>query len=241
MRVLEIGTGTGWNTALLAHRLGGNNVTSMEIDPAISTHARSALEAAGFGTVTMITGDGTLGHLDRAPYDRVLSTAAVYWVPYTWIAQTCPGGLVVTPWATDYHNGHLLALIVHSDGTATGRIVGQTAFMTVRNQRVPPVRISDIVTEDSEAQASERTSNRHPRWYVADYDTRTAIGVQVDHCRMRYTSPSPDDADGILWFLDPWSGSWAAIHHRPSRPGPFRVRQYGSRRLFDEVSTAYQK
>lgn len=43
----------------------------------------------------------TLGYLGRAPYDRVLSTACVYQVPSPWIAQTWPGRLVVTPWATE--------------------------------------------------------------------------------------------------------------------------------------------
>ncbi|MGH3719579.1 MAG: methyltransferase domain-containing protein [Pseudonocardiaceae bacterium] len=240
MSVLEIGTGTGWNTALLAHRLGGEHVTSIEIDPQISAHAQRALADAGYGAVTVLTGDGALGHPRRAPYDRVLSTACVYQVPYPWIAQTRAGGLVLTPWGTEYHNGHLLAVTVAGDGTATGGIVGTTAFMTVRDQRIPWIPISDIVTEDSEARAGEKLSKRHPRYYVADYDARTAIGVQVPRCIPRYTPPDAEDPDGILWLLDHWSHSWAAIHHQPDQPGPYRVRQYGPRRLFDEVSAAYR-
>jgi protein-L-isoaspartate(D-aspartate) O-methyltransferase len=241
MSVLEVGTGTGWNTALLAHRLGGEHVTSVEIDPHISAHARKALTDAGYGAVTVRTGDGTLGDPRRAPYDRVLSTACVYRVPYPWIAHTRPGGLIITPWATEYHNGHLLALTVAGDGTATGRIVGTTAFMTVRDQRIPWIPIRDIVTDDSETRAEEKLSKRHPRYYVASYDAKTAIGVQVPRCVARYTPPEAEDPDGILWFLDQWSGSWAAVHHQPHRPGPYRVRQYGPRRLFDEVSIAYRR
>jgi len=82
MRVLEIGTGTGWNAALLAYRLGPGNVTSVEIDPVISAHAREALAAAGYGAVRVVTGDGTRGHQPGAPFDRVLFTACVYQVPY---------------------------------------------------------------------------------------------------------------------------------------------------------------
>ena len=240
MSVLEIGTGTGWNTALLAHRLGGEHVTSVEIDPHISAHAQQALAEAGYGAVTVLTGDGALGHPRRAPYDRVISTACVYQVPYPWIAQTRAGGLVLTQWGTEYYNGHLLALTVAGDGTATGGIVGKTAFMTVRDQRIPWIPISAIVTDDSEARAEEKLSKRHPRHYVAGYDPRTAIGVQVPRCIPRYTPPEAEDPDGILWLLDQWSHSWAAIHHQPDQPGPYRVRQYGPRRLFDEVSTAYR-
>jgi len=240
MNVLEIGTGTGWNTALLAHRLGPENVTSVEIDPVISTQARQALADAGYGTAVVITGDGARGYPGRAPYDRVLSTACVYRVPYPWIAQTRPGGLVVTPWGTEYCNDHLLELTVVGDGTAVGRIVGTTSFMAIREQRVPRIRIGDVVTDDSEQHTDESLSKRHPRWYVADYDARTAIGIRVPRCKFRYTARTDNEPDGILWFLDQWSGSWAAVHHRPGQPGPYRVRQFGPRRLFDEVSAAYR-
>ncbi|MBO0877489.1 MAG: methyltransferase domain-containing protein [Pseudonocardia sp.] len=240
MRVLEIGTGTGWNTALLAHRLGARNVVSTEIDPEISVRARNSLAKAGYDAATVVTGDGTFGHPARAPYERVLSTAAVFQVPYAWIGQTRPGGLVVTPWATEYYNGHLLALSVRSDGGALGRIVGKTAFMAVRDQRIRRIRISDVVTDEGEELAERHYSRRHPRWYVADYDTRTAIGIQVPRCRYRYTPADDEHTDGILWFLDQWSGSWAAVHHRPGEDGPYLVRQYGPRQLFDEISAAYQ-
>jgi protein-L-isoaspartate(D-aspartate) O-methyltransferase len=240
MSVLEIGTGTGWNTALLAHRLGCEHVTSIEIDPHISAHAQKALTDAGYGAVTVLTGDGALGHPQRALYDRVISTVCVYQLPYPWIAQTRAGGLIVTPWGTEYYNGHLLALTVTGDGSATGRIVGETAFMTLRGQRIPWIPISDIVTEDSQARAENKLSKRHPRYYIAGYDARTAIGVQVPRCTPRYTSPDTEDPEGILWLLDQWSNSWAAIHYQPDQPGPYRVRQYGPRRLFDEVSAAYR-
>ncbi|WP_414710992.1 methyltransferase domain-containing protein [Pseudonocardia sp.] len=71
-RVLEIGTGTGWHAALLAHLIGPENVTSIEVDPCVADRARAAL--ARHGKVTVITGDGAAGHPDRAPYDRVVAT-----------------------------------------------------------------------------------------------------------------------------------------------------------------------
>ena len=64
--VLEIGTGTGYSTALMCHRLGEDDVTTVEVDPGVARRADAALEAAGYSTWT-VTGDGLLGHPYRAP------------------------------------------------------------------------------------------------------------------------------------------------------------------------------
>lgn len=75
MTVCEIGTGTGYNAALLATRLGAGNVITIEIDARLADRARRALHAAGHN-VTVVTGDGALGYPPRAPYDRIIATAA---------------------------------------------------------------------------------------------------------------------------------------------------------------------
>jgi peptide deformylase len=117
-RVFEIGTGAGWNAALLAHRLGADRVTTIEIDAEVATHARKALSDAGFGEVIAVVGNGSWGHLPQAPYDRVIATASCHTVPYAWVEQTRPGGRIVTPWGSQYCNFGLLALTVNDDGTA---------------------------------------------------------------------------------------------------------------------------
>lgn len=66
-RVLEIGTGTGWNAALLAHRLGPERVITIEVDPEVAAQARTALKDSGYGAVTVITGDGAQGYLPGCP------------------------------------------------------------------------------------------------------------------------------------------------------------------------------
>jgi protein-L-isoaspartate(D-aspartate) O-methyltransferase len=96
MRVLEIGTGTGWNAALLAHVVGEQNVTTIEVEGALAERARKALAAAGLSPA-VVTGDGAGGYAPNAPYDRVIATASVRRVPYPWVAQTRPGGVILTP------------------------------------------------------------------------------------------------------------------------------------------------
>lgn len=74
MSVLKIGTGTGYRAALLAHRLGGQNVTSIEINAAVAAPARKALTAAACGDVTVVTGDGAAGYPPRAQGSRSPAT-----------------------------------------------------------------------------------------------------------------------------------------------------------------------
>ena len=234
MRVLEIGTGTGYNAALLAHRLGAPNIVSVEVDPGVAGHARQALAAAGFGAVTVVSADGAEGHVPQAPYDRVISTVAAAEVPYAWVAQTRPGGRVLTPWGTSYYPGGLLALTVHPDSTATGRIVGPASFMRLRAQRIPRYSASRIMRGDDTTTTS--TTDLHP-WYVAgDVHAATAIGLRVPQCESLY-HPESSEA-GTLYLVDQWSGSWATLH--VTTETPYEVRQSGERKLWDEVHSAHR-
>ncbi|HEX5253429.1 MAG TPA: hypothetical protein VFW69_06080 [Mycobacterium sp.] len=82
------------------------------------------------------------------PYDRVLSTVAASRLPWAWVAQTRPGGLVVTPWSTAYKPAGLLSLTVSADGTASGGLINTTiSFMPLRDQRAPRATIAGIVCD----------------------------------------------------------------------------------------------
>jgi len=97
-RVLEIGAGTGYNAALLAYLAGGDGtVVTMDVDDDIVDGARAALSAAGFPDVTVVRGDGALGHPPGAPYDRIIATVGARDVPLAWQEQLAPGGRIVVP------------------------------------------------------------------------------------------------------------------------------------------------
>jgi protein-L-isoaspartate(D-aspartate) O-methyltransferase len=136
-RVLEIGAGTGYNAALLAHRLGdGDLVTTVDLDPEITEAARRHLDAAGYHPV-VVTGDGARGVPERAPYDRIIATCALPAVPRAWLAQCRPGGRVLVPLATG-----LLALTVYGRDRAEGRFLHTPAyFVPLRggDRAEPPV------------------------------------------------------------------------------------------------------
>lgn len=94
-RVLEIGTGSGYQTALLA--LLCDAVFSVERIPVLAQTARAALERAGIRNVTVLVGDGTLGWRPFAPYDAILVSAASPDVPAPLAEQLAPGGRMVIP------------------------------------------------------------------------------------------------------------------------------------------------
>ncbi|MFJ3650730.1 methyltransferase domain-containing protein [Streptomyces murinus] len=79
-KVLEIGTGTGYSTAILCARLGDGNVYSIEYDPHLAAAAADRLHAAGHQP-TLLTGDGLAGHRDGAEYDHIVATCAVRHIP----------------------------------------------------------------------------------------------------------------------------------------------------------------
>jgi protein-L-isoaspartate(D-aspartate) O-methyltransferase len=227
MRVLEIGTGTGWTAALLSDRLGSDAVTTVEVDPMLAGQARSALGRAGFHP-TVITGDGAAGHPPNAPYDRVLATCAVGQVPYAWIEQTRPGGQILTPWGTEYHNGALARLTVGGAGAASGHFDPVIlAFMRLRAQR------GAVCPWDGDGPGTpEMTRTTLSSRQV--YDLIAAPGAFAVGLRMPCCHKVVDEDDLIVRLHDQASGSWARCEVTPGAAS-HPVAQYGPRRLWDEV------
>jgi protein-L-isoaspartate(D-aspartate) O-methyltransferase len=94
-RVLEIGTGSGYQAAVLA--LVAREVISIEILPELGESARSRLRELGYDNVTVRIGDGYAGHPDEAPFDAILVTAAPVEVPPVLLEQLKVGGRMVIP------------------------------------------------------------------------------------------------------------------------------------------------
>lgn len=97
-RVLEIGTGSGYQTAVLS-RLAAE-ITSVERHPALAARAARTLESLGYLNVQVIVGDGSEGHVAGAPYDRILVTAGAPGVPESLKNQLAEGGRLVIPVGT---------------------------------------------------------------------------------------------------------------------------------------------
>ena len=94
-RVLEIGTGLGYQSAVLAKL--AEQIYSIELIEELSTEARKRLRDSGYGNVELRVGDGALGWPENAPFDRIMLTAAPDLIPPMLISQLKPGGRMVLP------------------------------------------------------------------------------------------------------------------------------------------------
>src|SRR5579864_8851896 len=94
-KVLEIGTGSGYVTALLAELTAG--VISIERHESLAESARALLAALGYSNLKVVTGDGTQGFLESAPYDAIVVSAAAAEIPPALIGQLGEGGRMIIP------------------------------------------------------------------------------------------------------------------------------------------------
>jgi protein-L-isoaspartate(D-aspartate) O-methyltransferase len=113
MRVLEIGSGTGYNAAVLS-RITQGSVWTIDIDPEICREAEEHLAEAGIDGVRVIHGDGWAGYGDAAPYDRIVVTANAHDVTPDWFAQLKDGGIIALPWGN--MNAAQRAIAFRKDG-----------------------------------------------------------------------------------------------------------------------------
>ncbi|WP_238412608.1 methyltransferase domain-containing protein [Saccharothrix deserti] len=220
--VLEIGTGTGYNAALLSHVLGDSRVTSIDVDPGVLARAADRLAATGYHP-TCVAGDGEQGYAPRAPYDRILGTCAVSRIPSAWLEQTAPGGLIVT--TLNRVIGAGLVRLTVRDGQGIGRVLLEDGrFMPLRAHRQSWA--DDALRDALTAEPAGSRTTLLPSRAVVDPSsgfeffaglTLSEVATGADPIRLVH----PD-------------GSW--VRHRGAV-----VDQGGPRALWDEAEAAYRQ
>lgn len=134
MRVLEIGTGSGWNAALMAFRVGNDElVHSIDLQADLVDAARRHLHVAGYSEVRLASGDGGFGWEDRAPFDRIIVTVGSPDIPPAWHQQLADGGVLLVPFKVGAVGDPLLRLRKSSAGL-TGSFVGWSGFNTLQGE-----------------------------------------------------------------------------------------------------------
>ena len=125
-RVLEIGAGSGYQTALLAELAA--EVFAVERHAALADHARATLARLGYQNATVINGDGSLGLPEHAPYDAIIVAAAAPRVPPALLEQLAPEGRLVVP-VGDAHQQVLQLARKRADGTVVVRSLEGCRFV----------------------------------------------------------------------------------------------------------------
>ncbi|MEL6406651.1 MAG: class I SAM-dependent methyltransferase [Chloroflexota bacterium] len=136
--VLEIGTATGYNAAIMQHIVGETGtITTLEIDKQLATNAQEHLRRSGQSAVNVVNVDAAGGYAPRASYDRILSTVGVWDVPSAWLSQLKPQGALVVPIVVDgiQISARFVSL---SDGTFISKNNRPCAFVYMLGQNAGP-------------------------------------------------------------------------------------------------------
>ncbi|RJL24035.1 methyltransferase domain-containing protein [Bailinhaonella thermotolerans] len=225
MNVLDVGTGSGYGTALLATCLGDGRVTSIDVDPYLTQAARDRLAELGLHP-HLITADATGTVLGT--YDRIIATVSVRPVPRTWLEVLRPGGRLVT---TIAETALILTADMNDDGTASGRIEWDRAgFMHTRSGPAYKGVSPDMWARAREDKGEDITSGRYPLVNVPEsWDLWSTLGVL--HPGIEHHYEEDERTNTRTAYMVHQDGSWARATSRGGT-NPV-VHQGGPRRLWD--------
>ncbi|MFC8099992.1 ATP-grasp peptide maturase system methyltransferase [Streptomyces sp. NPDC057363] len=222
--VLEIGTGSGYSTALACERLGSSHVTSVEVDSDRLEPAADALYGCGY-TPTLARADGLYGYWPEAWFDRIVAACSFRTVPSVLLRQTRPGGKVLLPLSGWLYGSARVLLTVAEDGTAEGPLLpGTISFMSARTHAAPAYgNPADWAAGLPEV---PRPGRHAPERLTADTE-------EAFHLRFLAQSAVPDaqmvTIDGVLHLFDVVSGSAATL---TPDGGTWNVREGGPLKLW---------
>lgn len=228
MRVLEIGTGTGYNAALLAEIVGGAElVTSIDVRADVTAAARRGLQRAGYGAIEVVDGDGYAGHEASAPYDRIIVTVGSPNLSPLWIRQLTEKGRILLPLRQTGANP-LLEVSV-TDEVPVGRFVGWSGFMAISGHLADLAYYSNAVAPMRETAVSAAPLDglgkaTTKRWAEDEHRAGFWLYLALNDERTKLTAWSPPG----FGLVEPDSGDSVRIF-------PDRVVLDGERLLYDDL------
>ena len=260
MNVLEIGTATGYNAALMKHIVGATGyVTSLEIDNDLTNQARDNLANAGYANVNVVNADAINGYSPRAQYDRIISTVGVWDVPPKWTQQLRSRGRLVVPiWLdgvqvsaafTSQADGAFLSTdnrpcaFVYLRGMAAGpqvrKQVGSTSMMILADQvnEIDTASLHHLLSDDLEIHSLGGHLKPKDYWY--GFQMYLMLNEPKNYVFAVYSIPPNQKAygmenNGILLFA-PTSVAFAGYNDGGA------VHSFGGADAFLEMQAHFQK
>ena len=234
-RALEMGTGAGYNTALLCSGLGEDQVTSIARDAEQAKAARIALERAGFRPA-LYAADGDIDPAaGLGKVDRLIAADPVPEVPVSWLSRVKVGGVIVAPIYREQPIGAMVQLVMEEPDRAEGPFLPfYGAFMPTRTHRATDGlaaarRTAEQVREVRTSPVALSLGSAAEPW---QFYASMVLGDLQHEILM-------EDTGEMEYWLLASDGSWACQQHRLK--GDPLVREGGSRRLWTELEHAVEQ
>ena len=246
MRVLEIGTGTGYNAALLAHIVEDpGQVFSVELQPSLAYEAQQKLDAVVGKGITVHFGNGLEGYSPGAPYDRIIATGSYHKVPLAWLDQLKEGGVLVMNMGRDRASsmGILRLEKTGPKRKAEGRFLSPGYFMQLRE----PGQVADRDAMSRFSQDARRPVTAKLSITREEFDPTLLMDMQfafLVSCELPYASltwiPKQEDIPFTIDLID--MESETIVQFRPGEEaGVWEVQVKGSVQTWERLRLAYQK
>lgn len=233
-KVLAVGTGSGYTTAVLSRRLGDGQVFSVDVDADLVDRARERL--AGLGLYpTLVAGDGAEGLAEHAPFDGIIATCSVRRVPWAWAEQLAPTGRILVDVQTAVSAGNLVLLNRYPDRLEGRFTQGWASFMTMRQDH----RTYSSVAQPRDSATRSRLTSTPPKpwdgnrvvWFLAQFGLPESVsmGFELDPTTRKPSAASMSAPDG----------SWATVSLKGTS-GRYAVTESGPTPLWEPVEQAYE-
>ncbi|WP_051271597.1 protein-L-isoaspartate O-methyltransferase family protein [Shimazuella kribbensis] len=182
-RVLEIGTGSGYSTALLANLVGtSGQVVSVDIDPELTKRANGRL--SNYPHVTCVTRDGRTGYELNAPYDRIIAWTTPEYIPNSWKDQLKEDGIIVAPFRVLPIAGCMVTVqLKNVDGKLQGGLVSQEGYIMMTSEPV-------VNFFGHEIHADVTGTGDHPFWASSEWMKQ----LHSENWNKKFVQASPESS-----------------------------------------------
>lgn len=240
LRVLEIGTGTGYNAALLASIVGSHgHVWTVEVAADLAELAAQRLRCVVGSRVSVQAGNGLKGYPPGAPYDRILATGSTSTVPLPWLEQVRPGGIILMNLIGEMGACSFLKLVKQETGLAArGRFLSRSEFMELYEAGTYPPRRATLVGQYiARPVMVQHLGTRADFNLSALWERKLDMALQLAFPQMFFTSAYVSPACPCL--IDRTTDTMLLF--RPTGEEQFQVEVRGESSLWEQVKATYQQ